>query len=77
LVWLRGSVKSPPFSPCARIEAGVLLRQLQKGAKLGMRQVRPLPGIGPRCHEPRIPDATVTWRLIYRLDEDVTQMESR
>ena len=26
--------------------------------------------IGPRCHELRIPDATVTWRIIYRTDSD-------
>jgi hypothetical protein len=30
LVWLHGEVKSPPFSIAARIEAGVLLRRLQK-----------------------------------------------
>jgi phage-related protein len=29
-----------------------------------------MPAIGPRCHELRIPDETVTWRLIYRLDAD-------
>jgi phage-related protein len=26
--------------------------------------------IGPRCHELRIPDETVTWRIIYRTDSD-------
>lgn len=29
LVWLHGEVKSPPFSPAARLEAGVLLRRLR------------------------------------------------
>jgi hypothetical protein len=29
LVWLRGEVKSPPFSKDARLEAGFLLRRLQ------------------------------------------------
>ena len=29
LVWLHGEVKSPPFSAAARLEAGLLLRQLQ------------------------------------------------
>ena len=28
LVWLHGEVKSPPFSPAARLEAGFFLRQL-------------------------------------------------
>jgi phage-related protein len=70
LVWLRGEVRSPPFTAAARVEAGVLLRQLQRGARLGMPHVRPVPRIGARCHELRIPDAAVTWRLIFRLDED-------
>jgi hypothetical protein len=28
LVWLRGEIKTPPFSAAARIEAGFLLRRL-------------------------------------------------
>lgn len=31
LVWFAGEVKTPPFSSEARIEAGYLLRLLQKG----------------------------------------------
>lgn len=70
LVWLRGEVRSPPFSPAARVEAGFPLRQLQGGAKLSLPHSRPLPTIGPRCHELRVPDEQVTWRIIYRLDPD-------
>jgi len=70
LVWLRGEVKSPPFSPAARLEAGFLLRQLQAGAKLSLPHSRPMPTIGPRCHELRVADEQVTWRIIYRLDPD-------
>ncbi len=29
-----------------------------------------MPAIGPRCHELRIPDEKVTWRIVYRLDAD-------
>jgi phage-related protein len=29
-----------------------------------------MPSIAPRCHELRIPDETVTWRLLYRVDND-------
>ena len=29
LVWLHGEIKTPPFSPSARIAAGVLLRRLR------------------------------------------------
>jgi hypothetical protein len=36
LVWLHGEVKTPPFSADARIEAGVLLRRLQRGEKLSL-----------------------------------------
>ena len=70
LVWLHGEVKSPPFSREARIEAGYLLRRLQQGVLLGLPQARPMPSVGPRCHELRIDDAGVTWRIIYRVDPD-------
>jgi phage-related protein len=70
LVWLHGEVKSPPFSREARLEAGYLLRQLQDGVGLGLPHSRPLPGIGPRCHELRIPDRGQTWRLVYYVATD-------
>jgi len=70
LVWLHGEVKTPPFSSDARIEAGYLLRLLQMGEKLSMPQSRPMPNVGARCHELRINDEKVTWRLIYRIDDD-------
>jgi phage-related protein len=47
-----------------------LLRKLQAGQLLGMPHSRPMPSIGPSCHEIRIPDAGVTWRIIYRVDDD-------
>ena len=70
LVWLGGEVKTPPFSPEARIEAGFLLRQLQAGRLLGMPHSRPMPDIGRQCHELRIQDGGQTWRIIYRVDPD-------
>jgi phage-related protein len=70
LVWLKGQVKTPPFSKEARIEAGMLLRRLQRGESLGLPHSRPMPTIGRRCHELRIPDEDVTWRIIYRIDSD-------
>jgi phage-related protein len=70
LVWLSGEVKTPPFSPESRIEAGFLLRKLQSGQLLGMPHSRPMPSIGPRCHELRIQDAGKTWRIVYRVDPD-------
>jgi phage-related protein len=70
LVWLEGQIKTPPFSPEARLEAGQLLRRLQRGEMLGMPHSRPMPSIGSRCHELRINDARVTWRIIYRIESD-------
>jgi phage-related protein len=70
LVWLEGEIKTPPFSAGARLEAGLLLRRLQRGEMLGMLHSRPMPSLGPRCHELRINDARVAWRIIYRLDSD-------
>ena len=70
LVWLHGEVKSPPFSDNARLETGFLLRRLQKGERLAMPQSRPMPSIGARCHELRINDEDVTWRIVYRIDID-------
>jgi len=70
LLWLSGEIQTPPFSEEARIEAGVFLRQLQQGKSLGLPHSRPLPVIGTRCHELRIRDEDVTWRIIYRLEPD-------
>ena len=35
-----------------------------------MPQSRPMPTIGRRCHELRINDENVTWRIVYRTDQD-------
>jgi phage-related protein len=70
LVWLHGEITTPPFSTDARIAAGYLLRQLQRGIKLSLPQSRPMPSIGTRCHELRINDENVIWRIIYRIYSD-------
>lgn len=44
---------------------------LQRGEKLSMPQSRPMPAIGRRCNELRIRDDNQTWRIVYRVDEDV------
>ena len=68
LVWMRGEVKTPPFSRRARLEAGFQLRLLQKGESIGLPHSRPMPSIGARCHELRIHDADQSWRIVYRID---------
>lgn len=70
LVWLHGEIKTPPFSRAARLEAGYLLRRLQKREALGMPHSRPMPVVGPRCHELRVRDVGADWRIVYRLDSD-------
>jgi len=70
LVWLHGEIKTPPMSVAARLEAGHLLRRLQRGELLSMPESRPMPSIGRRRHELRIGDADVTWRIFYRVDPD-------
>jgi phage-related protein len=70
LAWLHGEIKTPPLSPAARLEAGFLLRRLQRGARLSLPHSRPMPSVGARCHELRINDEDNTWRIMYRIDAD-------
>jgi phage-related protein len=70
LVWLYGEVKTPPFSAKGRREAGMLLRLLQEGEKLGMPLAEPLPDVGARCGALRVRDAKHNWRIVYRTDTD-------
>jgi phage-related protein len=70
LVWLHGEIKTPPMSTFVRLQAGYLLRRLQRGEILSMPESRPMPCIGPRCHELRIGAGGVAWRIFYRLDPD-------
>lgn len=72
LRWMLETLTTPPVGERARIEAGVLLRRLQRGEHLRMPQSRPMPGIGSRVHELRVEDRErrVTWRIVYRIDPD-------
>lgn len=70
LFWLGGAVKTPPFSDKARNFTGRLLRKVQRGEPVSMPLSRPIPSVGERCHELRIPDGDVDWRVVYRIDPD-------
>jgi len=70
LAWLHGEIRTPPFSVAARIEAGVLLRRLQRGDNILLPHSRPMPGIGKACHELRIRDANKIWRIVYHVDTE-------
>ncbi len=67
---MRAVVKSPPFSKNARLEAGVLLRKLQKRQMLEMPPSQPMPIVGERCHELRVVDIEKNWRIVYRINID-------
>jgi phage-related protein len=49
---------------------GYLLRLLQQGKALTMPVSRPMPSVGARCHELRLKDGSVSWRLMYRIDSN-------
>lgn len=70
LVWLKGEVKSPPFGKNARLKAGYLLRKLQSGNYIEFPDSRPMPMISKNCHELRIHDGSVFWRIIYHVSHD-------
>ncbi|MFN2384022.1 MAG: type II toxin-antitoxin system RelE/ParE family toxin [Gemmatimonadota bacterium] len=70
MIWLSGEVKSPPFSKTTRLETGYLLRRLQKGEKLEMPHSKSINDVCRRCHELRVQDEGVNWRIIYRIDDD-------
>lgn len=68
--WLHTEIKTPPFSENARLTAGYFIRKLQQRETLSMPDLRPMPSIGDRCCELRIPDSDKTWRIICRIDEN-------
>lgn len=70
LVILGGDIKTPPLSLTARREIGYLIRKLQLGDSLEMPSSRPMPVVGPRCHELRVRDGRHHWRVLYRIDQD-------
>jgi len=70
LIWLHGEIRTPPLTREARLEAGFLLRRIQRGELLPMPHSRPMPSIAARCHELRVNDVGGTWRVVYRIDKD-------
>ncbi|HEX6852869.1 MAG TPA: type II toxin-antitoxin system RelE/ParE family toxin [Candidatus Polarisedimenticolaceae bacterium] len=70
VVWLHGEVRTPPFSTAARVRVGFLLGRVQQGVNLPMPDSRPMAVLGPRCHELRVADHGIAWRVIYRVDPD-------
>jgi phage-related protein len=69
-IWLVGTLQSPPLSTEARRRAGRLIDRVQWGEMLPMPFSRPMPSVGPHCHELRIRDGDHDWRVVYRIDAD-------
>jgi phage-related protein len=71
LVWLNSEIKTLRYrQPLELRQASSYARRLQNGERLALPHSRPMPIIGPRCHELRINDETRTWRVVYRIDDD-------
>jgi phage-related protein len=72
LRWGVATPRTPPWGREARIEAGVLLRRLQQGESLGLPHARPMPSLGRRVAELRVPDGQTgrSWRIVYRVDRE-------
>jgi phage-related protein len=70
LIILGGAIKTPPLGVAARLQTGYLIRLLQNGATLSMPVSRPMPMIGNGCHELRIDDGVVSWRIVYAVRQD-------
>ena len=69
----RGPYRGKAGRKPARLVHNVIL-SMPKGTppeKLSMPQSRPMPSIASGCHELRINDQGLTWRLMYRIDADV------
>jgi phage-related protein len=71
LLWLHEDrIEAPPFSEQAQDEAGYYLWMVQHGELLSMPHSRPMPSIGPACHELRIKDADHEWRIFYAIADE-------
>jgi len=72
LRWMLGTLRTPPVGTAARIEAGVLLRRIQRGESFQWPRSRPMPTVGRRVHELRVEDRETrkSWRILYRIDLD-------
>ncbi len=59
------------MSDVVRRRVGFLLRDLQDGQMPAMPTSRPMPLIGPNCHELRVNHGSNTWRVIYQIRDGV------
>jgi phage-related protein len=70
VVFLSKEIKIPPWSEKALLKVASPIRRLQQGKTVSMPESRPMPRIGPRCHELRIKADKSTWRVVYRMDRN-------
>ena len=47
-----------------------MLRRLQKGELIGLPQSHPMSNVGASCHELRIVDGKLNWRIMYHIAAD-------
>jgi phage-related protein len=70
LRWFSDAITVPPFSRNAALRVGAMLEVVALGGTLTMPHSRPLPSVGPRCHELRVKNGNKTWRVIYHIGDD-------
>lgn len=55
----------------ARVDAGYLLRRVQRGERLRAPLSEPRRDVGPNCHELRLTAEKMEWRVFYHVAVDV------
>jgi phage-related protein len=73
LAWARGAepLSTPPMPAQARVDAGYLLRLVQRGHGLGPPVAEPMPDVGSACHELRLTAEKTEWRVFYHVTDDL------
>ena len=68
--WLADEVTVPPFSQEAASEVGALIEVVALGGVPPMPHSRPIPSVGLRCHELRVRDRGIDWRIVYHITQE-------
>jgi phage-related protein len=73
LAWAVGAepISTPPMPIQARVDAGYLLRRVQRAERLGPPMSEPRSDVGANCHELRLTAEKMEWRVFYHVGVDV------
>ena len=62
--------KNTPFLKSCTTRSWVVVKEVTARGQDSLPQSRPMPTVGKQCHELRINDEDLTWRILYKLDSD-------